>query len=142
MQKLIEEYKNKLIDQVKNLNIYDLMLLNIIDDADWLVTEFTKMCREDVEKKNPRTLEEYQFLLNQCLYETKPEVKKLLEMSIGSIIQSAEELFEIFFNYQLTDLISANEEFHRKINEIKREALKMYYPYDKPPEPIKLPVTK
>ena len=101
----------KLKKQVKKLDIYGLMLLSIQDHADWLVTEYTKMCMEST--KDPQEFKE-------CLYEVRGEVEKLLYKFIHDIYENTVMLFGVFYNYELPE----NPEFNRKVEEIVQETLR------------------
>jgi hypothetical protein len=105
----------KVYEKVKNIDVYELMLLSIQDHADWLVTEYTKMCMEST--KDPQEFKE-------CLYEVKGEVEKSLYMYIHDIYENTIMLFGIFYNYQLPE----NHEFNRKIEEIVQETLRRLSP--------------
>jgi hypothetical protein len=130
IQVLLKETKNKLENQVKSINIYDLMILELLDHADWLVTEFTKICREKAEEKANRDKDAFNYLFKTCLYETKDWIRQELEKRVKRIADSAILLFTKFYNYELRYNLG---EFYTKAKEIINEAVKQFYPYENPP---------
>jgi dihydroxyacetone kinase-like predicted kinase len=126
----------RLIEQVKKLDLYEIMLLNIRDHADWVITEFTRICREEAEEKSRGNIDDYVTLFNQCLYESRDEVKKMLYSFVHNLIEATNMLFGIFYNYDLPPATEREkEEFYRKIDEIIQDALRRYYPYETTPIP-------
>jgi hypothetical protein len=116
--------KKELYEKVKDLDIYELMLLSIRDHADWLVTEYTRICREEAKAKSRESKADYSTLFTQCLYESREEVEKLLYAYIYDVYEAAITLFGVFYNYRLPE----NPEFNRKVEEIVRETLSLFTP--------------
>jgi hypothetical protein len=107
--------KKDLYQKVRELDLYELMLLSIQDHADWLITEYTKMCMESA-----KDIQEFK----ECLNEIRGEVEKSLYMFIHDIYENTIMLFGIFYNYQLP----VNSEFNRKVEEIVQETLRRLSP--------------
>jgi hypothetical protein len=113
----------KLYKKVKDIDVYELMLLSIRDHADWLVTEYRRICREEAKAKS-RGEADYYTLFTQCLYESTEEVKKMLYTYIHDVYESVVRLFGVFYNYELPE----NPEFNRKVEEIVWETLRALTP--------------
>lgn len=130
IQILLEQTKNKLEKQVRGLDVFELMLLEILDFAHWAVTEYRRICREEAEKKSRGDQEDFNIFYNNCLHQTKGEVKHLIEKHIYQVQQAGELLFEIFYNYEFPP--EKLREFYLRANEIVKQALNEYYPYEIP----------
>jgi len=120
---LLEQTKTKLESQVRNLDLYELMILQVLDHADWLVTEYRRICEEEA-KKRALGEADYYKLFKQCIYESIGEVDKMLQDYVLEVYNSANTLFNIFYNYSLPDELT--QKYFAKADEIVREAIKTY----------------
>jgi hypothetical protein len=130
IQILLEQTKTKLENQLKNIDVFEIMLLEVLDYADWIVTEFKKICREEAEKKARGDQDAFNIFFNHCLYKTKDEIRENMVKHIFAVQQAGELLFEIFYNYDFP--AEKEKEFLMKANEIVKQALNEYYPYEIP----------
>jgi hypothetical protein len=129
---LLEQTKNacfnKLREQVEKLDLYGIMILQVLDFADWLVEDYAKWCREEAEKKSrekPYLGKSYfSKLFANCIYDTAKEVEKEIRNHIITVYESAKTLFDIFYDYELPSEII--QRYFEKTEEIVREALKTY----------------
>jgi hypothetical protein len=117
----------KVYEKVKNIDVYEIMLAEILDHANWLVREYTKECREDAEKRSRGDQEIFNALYVSCLYETKEQVKRELLEHINKVIDSARTLF--FFYYGLKSP-PGEDRFYKIVDQIVKETLRRFYPYD------------
>jgi hypothetical protein len=84
--------------QVKNLDLVELMALEVLDTADFFVSE--------------------------CLYENEEILKKWIYIDASEVFESARRLFSKFYDYNIPEEIVAR--FNRRVEEIVQEAVKRY----------------
>jgi len=110
----------ELSPQVKSLDLVSLMELEVLDYADWLVSEYTDMCREDAEEES-LTSEQFITLFRQCIQESIGEVERSLRDHVFHVVHSAEILFSKFYDYELPEEILSK--FYERAHEIIQEHL-------------------
>jgi hypothetical protein len=89
---------HKLAPQVKNIDLVELMALEVLDTADFFVSE--------------------------CLYNNEETLKKWIYIYASEVYESARRLFEKFYDYNMPEWIA--EKFNRRVEEIVKEAVKKY----------------
>jgi hypothetical protein len=92
----------ELSPQVASLDLLKIMELEVLDFADWVVSEFTDICRGNVK-------------------ECAGEVEELLRDHINRVVESADTLFSKFYNYKLPETLL--HRYYERANEILREYL-------------------
>jgi hypothetical protein len=130
IQILLEQTKTKLKEQLKNVDLFEIMLLEILDFTDVLITDYTRWCREEAEKKARGHQELFNIKYVTCLSETKDELKRSILLHAEHVEQAGDLLFKIFYDYEFPP--EKLQEFWLKVNEIIKQALNEYYPYEIP----------
>jgi len=126
----IEHAKNfieKVRKLVESIDLYELMLVEILDYADWLVREYTRDCKEYAEKKSRKNHDLFNALYITCLYQSKNQLKEELTQHVDRVVESAITLFGVYYNFQLP---RGEEEFYKTVDKIVKEALTKFYPYE------------
>jgi adenylate kinase family enzyme len=94
----ILEKIRELSPQIKNLDLVELMALEVLDTADFYVSE--------------------------CLYPDEETLKKWIYNNALEAYESARRLFEKFYDYNMPEWIA--EKFNRRVEEIVQKAVKRY----------------
>jgi hypothetical protein len=83
---------------VKQLDLVELMALEVLDNADFFVSE--------------------------CFYENEEVLKKWIYIDANEVFESARRLFSKFYDYEMPEWITAN--FNRRVEEIVKLAVERY----------------
>jgi hypothetical protein len=110
----------ELSPQVMSLDLVSIMELEVLDYADWVVNEYTDMCREDAEEE-ALTNEQFSTLFKDCIYESVGEVEKKLRKHVYHVVESARVLFSKFYDYAIPDTILV--EYYDRAQKIIHEYL-------------------
>jgi len=114
--KRIQELK----PQVMNLDLFAIMELGVIDYADWIVSDYIDICREEAEEE-ALTSEQFTESFRNCVYESIGVVEEKIRERIYKIVESATILFSKFFNYELPETLLEN--YYKRAQEILQEYL-------------------
>jgi hypothetical protein len=88
----------KLAPQVMNIDLVELMALEVLDTADFFVSE--------------------------CLYSNEDTLKKWIYIDANEVFESARTLFEKFYDYNFPSEIT--EKFNKRVEEIVKLAVERY----------------
>jgi len=114
--KKIQELK----PQVLNLDLASIMELEVLDQADWLVSQYTDWCKEEAEEE-ALTIDHYTEIFRQCIYESIGEIDRQLRDHMHKVFHSARALFSKFYDYSLPEEIVSK--FYERAQEIIQEYL-------------------
>ena len=123
IQVLLEQTKTKLKEQVEKLDIYELMILQVLDHADFLIGDYIKWCREKAEELS-QGKEDASKIFTRCIYETVRDIEKELRDRVKEVYDSADRLFSIYYDYWLPEELT--KKYYEKAEEIIRETIKTY----------------
>jgi DNA repair ATPase RecN len=123
IQVLLEQTKTKLKEQVKNIDILELMLLQVLDHADFLIGDYIKWCREKAEELSQGKIDASR-IYTRCIYVTVKDIEKELRDYVKEVYNSADTLFAIYYNYWLPEELT--KKYYEKAEGIILETIKTY----------------
>jgi hypothetical protein len=116
----------KIKEQLKSIDVYELMLVEIEDYANWLVNDIMNECREYAEEKARGDKGYFNIYFNTCLHKGRQYLKEDLVKHAGEVYESAKTLFGAFIEFKP----EKDDELLVKVDEIIQNALKKLYPYE------------
>jgi len=117
----LEKRIKSLADQVRSLDLYTIMELEMQGQADFIVNETMKECREYAEKMVKKHQLDYSTSYRECIHHNIQDVVKELYEHYEKVVSAVETLFTNYFNNN--EFLEMREKFYPKAQEIIHNAL-------------------